>query len=339
MHHRSRKLSAASLAVYSLLLASGCSKSRHEDTEHYYLVASNIKIPYWRTAFAGLERAASELKIRAEMIGPDVYDTKLQRDQFRQLLSKKPSGIMVSAADPELMKPEINAAVAAGIPVITMDSDAPGSRRLFFVGTNNYQAGLMGGRVLVQKLNRKGQVIVYTIPTQANLVERLRGYEEAIAGTDIKIVQTIDVRGNPALSFDTTMDIIEQGKLNIDGYVCLEATAGKEVAEVLERRKVKGKTIVAMDTDRETLDWIEKGGIAATVAQKPFTMAYFGLRMLDDLYHNKPSKLDADWAQDLQSIVPAVVDTGASLIDRTNLDVMRKSATPQIAQLLRLSRP
>ncbi|HYI93869.1 MAG TPA: substrate-binding domain-containing protein [Bryobacteraceae bacterium] len=326
-----RKLSTASLAFSTLLLSSGCSKSRHETTETYYLVASNIKLPYWQSAFSGLKRGATELGVRAEFIGPDTYDPKQQRDRFRELLSKKPTGIMISAADPQLMKPEINAAIAAGIPVITMDSDAPGSRRLFFVGTNNYQAGLIGGRVLVKKLNGKGHVIVYTIPAQANLIERLRGYEDAIADSDIKILQTVDVRGDPALAFDSTMQIIKEGKVNVDGFVCLEATAGKEVAEVLERRNVQGKVVIAMDTDEQTLDWIQKGRIAATVAQKPFTMAYFGLRMLDDIHHNRPSKFDVDWSQELQAVVPAVIDTGAALIDQNNLEVMRKSAKPDTA--------
>ena len=333
MQHLLRKLSTASLALSALLLTSGCSNSRHESTETYYLVATNIKLPYWQSAFAGLKRGANELGIRAEMIGPETYDPKLQRDRFRELVSKKPTGIMVSAADPQVMKPEINAAIAAGIPVITMDSDSPGSRRLFFIGTNNYQAGLIGGRVLVKKLNGKGQIVVYTIPAQANLIERLRGYEDAIADSDIKILQTIDVRGDPALAFDSTMQIIKDGKVSVDGFVCLEATAGKEVAEVLERSNVQGKVVIAMDTDEQTLDWIKKGRIAATVAQKPFTMAYFGLRMLDDLHHNRPTRFDVDWSQELQAVVPAVIDTGAALIDPSNLEVMRKSAHPDSARL------
>lgn len=322
---RLRPLAAVS-SLSLLLLTFGCSNSRHESTETYYLIASNIKLPYWQAALAGLERASTDLKVKAEMTGPDTYDTQAQREQFRQVIAKKPAGIMISVADPELMRSEIDSAIGAGIPVVTMDSDAPGSRRLFFIGTNNYQAGVTGGKVLAERLNRKGNVIVFTIPAQANLIERLRGYEDVLSGTSIKIVQTVDIRGDPALAFDRTMEIIEGGKVNVDGYVCLEATAGKEVAEVLARRKVQGKTVIAMDTDDGTLEWIQKGGIAATVAQKPFTMAYYGLRMLDDLHHNKPAKLDTDWSQNLQALVPAVVDTGSSLIDSKNVGSIRKSA-------------
>jgi hypothetical protein len=55
-------------------------------------------------------------------------------------------------------------------------------------------------------------------------------------------------------------------------------------------------------------------------------MAYYGLHLLDDLYHHKPAKLDTNWRQDLQAVVPSVVDTGSALIDSTNVFTVRKSA-------------
>jgi len=239
-------------------------------------------------------------------------------------VAKKPSGILVSPADPQLLKGEIDAAIAAGIPVITVDSDAPGSRRLFFVGTNNYQAGLTGGRLLAQKLGGKGNVVLMTIPAQANLIERRRGYEDAFADTSIKIVQAVDIRGDPGIAFDKTKEIIANKNLNVDAFVCLEATSGKEVADVLTRNNMQAKTVIAMDTDDQTLAWIEKGGIAATIGQKPFTMAYVGLRMADDLHHNTPQPLGGDWTRNLRSLVPSGVDTGSALIDRSNLATIRQ---------------
>ena len=67
---------------------------------------------------------------------------------------------------------------------------------------------------------------------------------------------------------------------------------------MLNSYHVTGKIVIAMDTDQETLDWIQKGVIAATIAQKPYTMAFVGMQMLDNLYHHKPSSLDADWSKD-----------------------------------------
>ena len=78
-----------------------------------------------------------------------------------------------------------------------------------------------------------------------------------------------------------------------------------------------------MDSDADTLDWIDKGVIAATIAQKPYTMSLVGLHMLDDLYHNKIAKLDNDWSKDSFAPIPAFVDTGTAVIDKNNLKAFR----------------
>jgi ribose transport system substrate-binding protein len=53
----------------------------------------------------------------------------------------------------------------------------------------------------------------------------------------------------------------------VDAFVSLKAQSAKEVAEVLNRKGAKDKIVVAMDTDEETLEWIRKGVIVATIAQ------------------------------------------------------------------------
>ena len=81
-----------------------------------YVVCTNSKIPYWQEVGAGLVQAAKELKVQAELVGPDTYDPNAQRDHFRRTVAKKPAGILVSPGNPELLKPEIDSAIAAGIP-------------------------------------------------------------------------------------------------------------------------------------------------------------------------------------------------------------------------------
>jgi ribose transport system substrate-binding protein len=111
------------------------------------------------------------------------------------------------------------------------------------------------------------------------------------------------------------LGFIGKEKDKVDAFVCLEAQSGKEVAGLLDRYNVTGKVVMAMDTDPETLDWIQKGKIAATIAQKPYTMAYVGMQMLDTLYHHKPPALASDWSKDIYAPVPSFVDTGSSLIE------------------------
>src|SRR5688572_11906041 len=143
--------------------------SPHSVEERYFLVATNIKLPYWQAAASGLNSSAAQLRVRAEMAGPDTYDPKAQREEFRRVLTKKPTGILVSVADPAVMNAEIDAALAQGIIVLTMDSDASASKRLTFIGTDNYKAGVMGGELVASQLKGKGNVVVYTMPEQDNL--------------------------------------------------------------------------------------------------------------------------------------------------------------------------
>jgi ribose transport system substrate-binding protein len=315
----------ASTIFLNVLLASLLScGTGHDQDEKYFLISTNVKIPYWQTGAAGFSQAAGQLRVRYEFAGPDSYDPKAEQQEFQQAVQKKATGILISVADPTLMKDDIDRAIAAGIPVITVDSDAPSSKRLFFIGTDNYHAGQIGGERLAKELNGKGNVAVFTIPEQANLKERLRGYRDALeAHPQITISRVVDMKGDPRVAFDTATEILGKDKKErTDAFVCLEALAGKEVANVLNSHGVKDKVILAMDTDEDTLTWIQKGVIAATISQKPYTMAFVGLKVLDDLYHHKLTTLSADWSKDSFAPIPAFVDTGSSLVDKTNVDAL-----------------
>jgi ribose transport system substrate-binding protein len=323
-------LTSSFLTSILLLPLLNCGGSQHDVQEKYFLVSANIKVPYWQEAAAGLNRAAAQMNVKAQFVGPDTYDPKAQHEQFQDVLKQKPTGILISASAANLLNSDIDAAIAQGVPVIAIDSDAPASKRLFFIGTDNYKAGVMGARILAEALGGKGNVAVFTMPEQANQKERMRGYNDVFAEhPQLKITQVVDMQGDPRIVFDRTMEMLEKGP-KVDGFACLTSIAGPEVAEVLGRRNVTGKPVVAMDTDQRTLEGIQKGLITATIGQKPFTMAYLGIKMLDDLHHHPLESLTMNWAQDSFSPVPTFVDTGATLIDKSNVEGFikaRNSAT------------
>ena len=310
-----------SVLALAFCAASLLSCGPHDSNEYFVFVAANLQVPYWQAAGAGFIKAGAQFKVRAEFIGPNTYDPKAERDALDQAVQQKTTGILLGVTDPALLKDSIDKAIAAGIPVITMDSDAPASKRLFFIGTNNYQVGVSGGLRLAQELKGKGNVVVFTMPDQHNMQDRLRGYRDALERTpNIKITRVVDIQGDPRIAFDTTTQIIGKEKDQVDAFVCLEAQSGKEVAGVLNSYHVTGKVVMAMDTDPETLQMIQSGSIAATIAQKPYTMAFVGMQMLDNLYHHKPPALDTDWSKDSFAPIPSFVDTGSALIDKSNVD-------------------
>ncbi|HVN17225.1 MAG TPA: substrate-binding domain-containing protein [Dongiaceae bacterium] len=318
---RSHKVLQFAVVAALMLCILSCGSS-HGSEEYYVFISANLQVSYWKTAANGFSQAAAGFKgIRSANAGPQNYDPKAERDALEEAIQEKASGILLGVTDPAVLKDSIDKAVAAGIPVITMDSDAPSSKRLFFIGTNNYQAGFTGGQRLAQELKGKGNVVVFSMPDQHNLQDRLKGYKDALAKTpEIKITRVVDIQGDPRIAFDTATQIVGKEREKVDAFVCLEAQSGKEVAGVLNSYHVTGKPVIAMDTDQETLDWIQKGVIAATISQKPYTMAFVGMQMLDNLYHHKPSSLEKDWSVDSYAPIPSFVDTGSDLIDKSNVD-------------------
>jgi ribose transport system substrate-binding protein len=303
-----------------LLTLTSCASSGHDAAEKYILVADNIKISYWQTAAQGIAHAASEMHVKSEVDGPDGHDPQAEHDAFKRAVASKPSGILITASDANMLTPDINAALDQGIPVITIDADAENSKRLFFIGTDNYNAGLIGGKLAAKLLNGKGNVVVFTLPAQSNLKDRLQGYQAAFADhPDIKILQVVDINGNSDVAFDNAKKLIDS-KSKVDAFVCLEAVSCPAVADVVSRAGLTGKvTIIAMDTDPSTIDWINKGVISATIAQKPWTMAYYGTKLLDDIHHHMPKPLSEDWGKNVYSPVPTFVDTGAFVVDKSNV--------------------
>jgi ribose transport system substrate-binding protein len=318
------------LLVCATAALAGCQESYHEKEERYVLIAANINLPYWQEADAGLRDVAKEmgLGVKADMDGPSSYDPKAEVDAFEKAVASHPAGILVSVASPEMFQAPIAAAIASGIPVICLDSDAPDSKRVMFIGTDNFRAGQESARRIAEVLKGHGDILLVTIPGQLNLEERVRGVNEALKKyPGIKIVQTIDDKGNSNNAFDGVNAILSAKKQKIDGILCLEASGGAGAASALHRVDMTGKiAIVSFDKDPETLDWIDRGGINATVVQKPYVMAYYGVKFLDDLHHNAVHEFK-DWRNAPASPLPAWVDTGTAIVDKANLAAFKEAQT------------
>lgn len=326
------KKAAVGLLSVGIALLCGC--QRHSNKEVYYLITVNSALPYWQTGAEGFNHAAEQYGVTAKVVGPEGYDAQGELAELNKAVAAKPAGILISVADAAVVQPGINAAIAAGVPVITVDSDAPASRRLYFIGTNNLQAGRLAAKPLLEKIPSKGNLIVFTFSGQPNLEERLKGLKDALAARpDIKIADVIDVKGDPRVAFDRAQELLsESGPKKIDGFVCLESVSGKMVADAIKRANVTDRVLVAWDVNADTLDAIKDGTINASIAQKPYTMGYVGLKALDEVFHNPPKQLDKDYAVDSFSPYPVFVDTGTSLVDKNNVDLYIASAAAQNKQ-------
>ncbi len=320
------KLVLTAVIAACLLHLTGCQYRSSSDV--YYLIAPNLQIPYWKAVQEGFKAAASEYHVTGTVAGPDGYDARAEGDALDTAVRRHPAGILISAADAALLRDGINSAMSAGVPVITVDSDDPLSNRLYFVGTNNLEAGHQGGKRLVQQLSGKGNVVIFTIANQPNLEERLQGYKDILVNSPaIKIVQVVSTGGDSGNAFDQMQQFLgRSGKDKIDAFVSLESTSGDAIGEVIQRTHATGRTVIAMDASPETLNFIGDGTIDSCISQKPWTMGYVGLKQLDVVHHRPAGTFKQSYTVDAQSPYPAFVDTGSTLITKSNLFLFQKAA-------------
>ena len=118
--------------------------------ETYVMVSNVAAHPYWIDAKKGGEDAANELGVKWIYTGPADFNTPAQVTTLEQIIQTKPAGILVAALQPDALTPAINKAIAMGIPVVTVDTDAPNSKRMTYLGTDNYSAGVTMGKRMAE---------------------------------------------------------------------------------------------------------------------------------------------------------------------------------------------
>ena len=289
-----------------------------EPNETYYWIGAVVEIPYFIDHRLGIEAAGKELGVKTRFLGPTGYDIPAMIDTIEQAIVQKPAGIEIIGFVEELA-PVINKALAAGIPVVTLDADTATSDRYTFIGTGNYGAGQMSARLLAEEIGGSGKVAVTSVVGQTNLEERTQGFKDYMAANHpgIKLVQVIDHKSDMNLAISGVKAVM-QAHPDLKGVAAVEATGGSGAATaVKEMGKVGQVKIVSMDRDDTTLKSIEDGIIQASVAQRTSLMSYLGVKLMYYYNHARiPITLDDEAANIIS--MPASVDTGTIIINKDN---------------------
>jgi ribose transport system substrate-binding protein len=217
---------------------------------------------------------------------------------------------------------------AAGLPVITFDTDAPDSGRAFFVGTNNNIAGQMCGFHLAKAMNFDGKLVIDTPSMEVySCIARMAGFKEVMARySKIQIVKTVCGEENHAKMAAEAQQTVKQIP-DLGGVFCTSGTSAKVNVQAVSRAGKAGKIhIVSVDADAELLGYVRHGSISMMIAQRPYTM---GFRVMSYLYEIAQHGLDSV----LQSIPGnRIIDTGIQKITKDNVDNYIESQKRQTLQ-------
>lgn len=251
-----------------------------------YHDVSNEFAPFMK---AGVERAATEDKVNAKFIGPVGADADGQISEIETLMGKM-DGLAISSVSSDALAPVIDRVLAAGIPVVTFNTDNPNSKRLAFAGQDLVQSGREAGALMAKVLNGKGKVIITTIDAAAQWsIDREKGAREGLAkAPGIEVVQTLNTGTDPQKIYSA----IENAMLanpNIDGILSLECCSTPAAGTWVERNKASEKVkVVGFDLLDQTVQLVESGNIQATIDQAPERQGFEAVNLIVKFVKGEP---------------------------------------------------
>lgn len=286
------------------------------DPNEKYIMVSNVAAhPYWLDAQYGGQDAAAALGVTWEYTGPADFDTPAQVTALEQIISTKPAGLIVAALQPDAITPAIDKALAAGIPLVTVDTDAPNSKRMTYLGTENYSAGRSMAKTMMEVMAGAGKVGLASVPGQFNLEERIRGIKDVFAESkgQMELVTVVDDKNDDAATADAVVAMLQANpQINMVGSI---NAVGAGVASALRQTNNVGKIkAVTFDITEPIISALEDGSVQATMVQRTYMMTFVGVYFL--YYVNHPSKYLDNWKTNNIGLLPYAVDTGVMAITK-----------------------
>jgi ribose transport system substrate-binding protein len=300
---------------------SGNSNFTGDSSKEFYMVTFLSGFSYWKDCYKGFEAAGKLYGVKTVYGGTTEYDVNSAVTAFDQIIAKHPAGIAVSCMDAKAYQSSINKAIAAGIPVVTFDSDSADSDRLAFIGTQNYQAGATAARYIGKKLGGKGVVAAGTTLGQTNIKERTQGFEETMKSEypNIKVAQIVDT-GTDQVTAATAISNLLKKNSDVDYIFCAFQSAMLGAQKALQETNMTGKVkIVGFDTDSTTLDSIKSGDVDASISQGPWCEGFWSMNYLFFVSNNLMNPTD-DWQAKKYPTLPVTADSGSTVVTKDNVD-------------------
>jgi ribose transport system substrate-binding protein len=323
---RKLALAAAALTVFS-------SGAQAADKENYGMVVFLKGSEFFNWAYAGFQDAAKTMGATTELQGPADWDASAEARAVDQLVAKGVKGVAVTAGDANTLVAAIDAGMAKGVPILTFDSDSPKSKRLLFVGTNNYNAGYQAGLKVGEMLGDKARVGISLIPGLDSINHRVAGFTEGLKKTapGAKIVTQVNDEGDLQKA-ETVNTAMLQANPEINVIFCGHgnpATGAAAATRNVGRNTGDNKVhVVAWAIDVPILQMVEAGEIGSTVAQNPYMMGVMSFHMLWAAAHK--TQFDNMAHPGFGNVPTADLDTGVRILLKGDPAIKSLMTPPKI---------
>lgn len=259
---------------------------------------------FWSIAEAGTKKGAAEFDVDVLFKRPSENDTGQQKEIIDALLAQNVKAIAISVIDPKNQRDYLNE-IAARTKLLTQDNDAPDTKRLCYIGTDNYAAGKDVGRLVKKAMPEGGKLAIFVGSRSAlNAQQRRQGVLDELAGMkdakgpmygNFELLDTYTDDANRQKCKENVATVLV--KYQNEPNLCLVGLWAYNPPAILSAYEEKAKdikakvAIVGFDEDKDTLTGIADGKIFATVVQQPFLFGYDAVRIMAGLAKGDESVL------------------------------------------------
>ena len=262
------------------------------------LVVKTLNNPFFIEMQKGAEEAAQKLGVNLVVQAADrEIDVERQMQIIENLIERKVNALCIAPSGSREIVPVIVKANKANIPVLIVDTradeqalTAAGGKIATFIGSDNYDGGKIAGAFLAEKLGGQGNVVVLEgIPGHETGDARLRGFREAIAKSPgLKIVASQPANWERDQGFNVFQNIL-QAHPEVNGlFACSDLMALGATEAIAAAGKTGKIVVVGFDAQPEARAAIQKGAMAATVAQFPARMGRTAVENAAKLLRGEP---------------------------------------------------
>lgn len=216
------------------------------------------------------EETAKKHDVRLVIKAPNEANLEQQIRIMDTLIKQGVDGIAINPVDPEVLTPVINKAVDAGIDVICFESDAPDSKRLAYIGSDNRKSGELMGKALDKLLNGESMILIETgMRDMLSMRQRLKGLLQYLnQNTDIQVLEVRYHEGSDQKALADMEEMIDEHP-HFDAMVLLDPVSSSH-SILLWKAKGLNRYALTFGMTPEIKEAMHNGQITAAVSQREY---------------------------------------------------------------------
>lgn len=268
-----KKFFALALSLVMALSLVACGQ---QDIE-VAVVLKTLSSEYWGYVEAGCKAAAEDLGINVTVVGPGAEsDIEGQVAQIEQQIGAGCDAIVCAPNDAGAAAGALQAALDAGIPVLSVDTNVGIEGQTSFVGTSNVDAAYEGGKWAIEQVGTDAKaVIIYGQEGDNTSNMRREGYQKACDEAGVEVLSALSGQNTTDGATKTMEDLLNAYPDQIDIVLCHNDDTAIGAMNACKNAGVTDMTIVGFDGNASAVDLILAGEmVKATVAQQPYEMGY-----------------------------------------------------------------